>query len=406
MTVLKDRAPLGAPRLRAVRLLVAAQITLSLLLVGGAGLFVRTLVNLTRINTGYAMDHLLVFDLSARNAGYVPPRTTAFYERVLESLAAIPGVRSAALNAVPLLAGTTPDKDFKIPADSSGPGSLVTADITCVSETFFTTMGIPLVLGRQLRATDVAGAQGIQHPEVAVVNETFVRKYLPGKNPVGLTMDWTGGSNLQIVGVCRDAKYRDIRLEPRPLVHLSIRQLTTPAASFILRTALPPLAVITAARKAVAAIDPNVPLFNLSSQEQVRDATIRQERMFAALCGSLALLAVLLSCIGLYGLLTYQVERRTSEIGIRLALGATRRQIAGPILREALMLAGAGVAIGTPLTLALTRLIHSNLYGVGPSDPVTHCGAAILFLAVALTAAWMPAWRAARVDPMLALHCE
>ena len=162
----------------------------------------------------------------------------------------------------------------------------------------------------------------------------------------------------------------------------------------------------------MAAIDPNVPLIDISTLEQLRDASIREERTFAALCGSLAVLAVFLSCLGLYGLMAYQVTRRTGEIGIRQALGATRRQIAGPILREALVLAGIGAVIGTPLTLALTRGIRNQLfeggglYGVGPADPVTFCGAAILFLAVALIAAWIPARRAARIDPMVALRSE
>ena len=194
------------------------------------------------------------------------------------------------------------------------------------------------------------------------------------------------------------------------MVFHSFRQSQIISASFVLRTVLPPRSVTTAARKAVAAIDPNVPLDNISTLEQVRDASIRQERTFAALCGSLAVLAVFLSCIGLYGLMAYQVARRTGEIGLRQALGATRSQIARPILREALVLAGIGVVIGTPLTLALIRFMHSEhlvaIYGVGPADPVTFCGAAILFFAVALIAAWIPARRAASVDPMVALRYE
>jgi len=178
------------------------------------------------------------------------------------------------------------------------------------------------------------------------------------------------------------------------------------AAFFALRTALPPLAVAASARKAVAAIDPNVPLTNISTQEQVRDGKIAEEWLFATLCGSLAILAVLLSCIGLYGLMAYNVARRTGEIGIRMALGATRRNVAGPILREAVLLAAAGVAVGVPVALGLTRLIRSNLYGVAPSDPVTVICAVMVLFVVAILAAWIPARRAARVDPMVALRCE
>lgn len=194
------------------------------------------------------------------------------------------------------------------------------------------------------------------------------------------------------------------------MMFFSFRQSQPLIASFVLRTALPPMALATAARKVVAGIDPDVPLHNMSTLEQARDATISDQRTIALLCGSLAVLAVFLSCIGLYGLMAYQVTRCTGEIGIRQALGASRRQIAGPILREALGLAVIGIVIGTPLALALTqglRSEHGNtFYGVGWADPMTFCGAVILFLAVALIAASIPARRAARVDPMVALRNE
>jgi predicted permease len=402
---LKDRSTLGTPRLRVSRFLVAVQITFSLLLVGVGGLFVRTLVNLTHINAGYAIDHLLVFRLRPDNIGYHKPQAVAFFDRVLESMAAIPGVESAALILARPLTFEGGGSFYKI----SGDATQTRADGAIVSETFFSTMGIRLLLGRELQATDNVGAV-----KVAVVNEAFARRFLPGKNPIGLTItdireeahiaDW------QIVGVCRDVQHKHIKREVEPTVYRSFRQIQVPLANVMLRTVVPPLALAAVARKAVAAIDPNVPLNDISTLEQVRDASIREERTFAALCGSLAMLALLLSCIGLYGLMAYQVARRTGEIGIRQALGATRRQIAEPILREALVLAGIGVVIGTPLTLALTRLLHSEhlstFYGVGPGDPVTFCGAAILFLAVALIAAWIPARRAARIDPMVALRYE
>src|SRR6185436_11797614 len=220
------------PRLRAGRFLVAAQIVLSLLLVGGAGLFVRTLINLTHINnTGYPMDHLLLFKLHL--GGIDSQRAFPLFARVQESLAAIPGVRSAAFSAWPV-----GDFGFKIPGDTSG--SLVPASVSFVSETFFATMGIPLVLGRESGATDVAGK-----PKVIVVNETFVRKYLPGGNPIGVTIKLWGNDDLQIVGVSRDVKYRNFRRETPPMVHLSSRQTHPRFACFALRTALPPLAVTT-----------------------------------------------------------------------------------------------------------------------------------------------------------------
>lgn len=395
---LKDRGTLGAPRLRASRCLVAAQIGISVLLVAGAGLFVQALINLADIkNIGYAMDRLLVFKLQLYRGDLNPQTPFAFFERIRESLAAIPGVRSAAFSAWP--AG---DYGFTIPGDTSGTPDQKLAHISFVNETFFTTMGIPLLLGQEAQSADGEKRKAV------VVNEAFVRRYLPSRNPIGLTIKLWGNEDLCIVGVCRDAKYMDMdfRREVTPMVHFSSRQMHPLFARFVLRTASPPLAITRTVQKTVAEIDPNVPLIDIGTQEQVRDAAMNQERALAALCGSLAVLAVLLSAIGLYGLMTYQVARRTAEIGIRQALGATRWQIAHPIVREAMTLTAIGIAIGVPLTLALIRLLQWHFYGVAPTDPLTLCGAAILFLVVTLIAGWLPARRAARIDPMLALRSE
>jgi predicted permease len=421
---LKERTTFGAPRGRAGRALVAGQIAFSLVLLAGAGLYVRTLINLVHVNPGFPTKNLLLFQLKPGNAGYKEPQLTAFYERVQQSLSAIPGVRSAALTQYALLGGVVASGSFKIPghpADAEIQGEInrngpiehgharqhpfasgprqQTYQLT-VSETFFTTMDISLLQGRALSESDGDGT-----PKVAVINESFAQKFFPGESPVGQELN-LHGSNWQIVGVCRDSKYADIEQENSPTLYFSFRQASIADGFFALRTTLPPLAVASAARKAVAAIDPNIPLIAIQTQEEVRDATISQERMFAVLCGSLAVFAVLLSCIGLYGLMAYQVARRTGEIGIRMALGATRRQIAAPVLREALLLGAAGAAVGLPLTMALTRLIRSNLFGVEPCDPFTLGGAMLLLLAVALAAAWIPARRAAKVDPIVALRHE
>jgi ABC-type antimicrobial peptide transport system permease subunit len=215
-----------------------------------------------------------------------------------------------------------------------------------------------------------------------------------------------GNSEWQIVGIYRDAKYGDIKIDVPPTVYFSYRQSGTSSAYFAMRTALPPLSIVSAARKAVAAVDPNVPLADITTQEAVLDRRIAPERMFATLVSALAGLAVLLACIGLYGLLAYNVARRTSEIGIRLALGAQQGDISRPILREALLLAVAGLAIGVPAALALAQLVKSQLYGVAPADPLTLIAGALLLLVIALLAAWIPARRAARVDPLEALRAE
>ncbi len=398
---MKDRSTVGSPRLRMGKFLVSAQIALSMVLLAGAGLYVRTLVNLVHINPGFAVENLLLFQVTPSNAGYQGERMTEFYDSVQRSLAAIPGVRSVTLTQFSLLGDMMSGGGFFTVPGHSFEGELKPqAHRLTVSETFFETMGIPVRLGRGFIAADVDGA-----PKVVVVNETFAGKYLPGENPIGQTLsadnvDW------QIAGVCRDAKYTDIKAEAPPTVYFSFRQDPIVSTFFALRTSLPPLAVVTAVRKVMATLDSNVPLSNISTQEQVRDKKISQERLFAFLCSTLALLAVLLACIGLYGLMAYNVEHRTNEIGIRIALGATNRNIAGPILREALLLTGIGVAVGVPTALAIGRVIKSQLYGVVPSDPLTLAGGALSLVIVAVVAAWIPAHRAAKVDPMVALRCE
>jgi hypothetical protein len=329
----------------------------------------------------------------------------AFYEQVQNALAAIPGVRGAALLESPLLSDAGSSAGFVFP-DSSAAWEWTYTLI--VGETFFPTMGIPVLQGRGLSSADTEGA-----PKVVVVNETFVRKYSSDKNPLGRTVrildaDW------RIVGVCRDAKFTNIKEAAPPTTYLPFRQrfygvfrrTVLGNASFAVRAALPPLSLTTSARKAVAAINPGVPLAHVTTQAAMRGKNIGQERLLATLCGALAGLALLLSCIGLYGLMAYQVARRTSEIAIRMALGAQRGDIAGPILREALILAGIGVSVGLPAVFAVTRFIKNQLYGVQPDDPLTLVLVIVALVTVALLAAWLPARRAARVEPMTALRAE
>jgi len=405
-TKLKERVALGTPHLRLGRLLVSAQIVLSMLLLAGAGLYTRTLVNLVSVDPGFATENLLLFQVNASNAGYQGARTVALYDDIQRSLAAIPGVRSAALTRFALLSGMmSGGGGFTLPGHSFEGQLKPQAHRLTVSETFFTTMDIPLRQGRVLRVGDTEDAT-----KVVVVNETFARKYLPGEDPIGQTLrtgEWSGnGVDWQIVGVCADAKYSDIKSEAPPTMYFSFRQDFSTSTFFAVRTLLSPLAVVTAARKAVAAIDSNVPLSNISTQEQVRDMKISQERLFAFLCGALAVLALLLSCIGLYGLMAYNVARRTNEIGVRMALGATGRRIACPILIEALVMSGSGVLVGGFIALAVTRFIRGHLYGVEPNDLVTMVISTILLLSVAVLAAWVPARRAAKIDPMEALRYE
>jgi predicted permease len=252
-----------------------------------------------------------------------------------------------------------------------------------------------------LSAADSDGA-----PKVIVVNETFARKYFPNENPLDRTIS-TWRADWRIVGVCRDAKYQNIKEPVPPTAYIPFRQFPLRyGAYFAVRTTLPPLALATAVRKAVAEIDPAVPIARLATQDQLLDASISTERLYAALCGALAMFALLLSCIGLYGLMAFNVARRTNEIGIRMAIGARPVDVARAILREALILAAIGVAVGLPAVLAITRLLKSQLYGVPPNDPATLGIVTVVLVSVGLLAAWLPARRASKVDPMEALRCE
>jgi predicted permease len=396
---LRNSSAVRAPRLRAVQILVVAQIALSLLLVTGAGLYTRTLVNLDRIDPGYAMDHLLFLVLNPGSSGYQGARAVTYYENVQQSLAAVPGVKSAALVSFTPLGSLMWNTAFTIPGNPSD-GKEMIAKMQTISEDFFDTMGIPILDGRGLRAGDKEGAT-----KVIIVNEAFVSKFFAGRPPVGREVK-CGDSNWRVAGVCHDTKYSDIKEAIGPTIFFPFRQGPVGRSAFVLKTTVSPMSVAEEARKAATAIDPNVPATDIYTEEYLRDQNIATERACARYYGSLAVFVLLLSCMGLYGLMTFDVARRTGEFGVRLALGATPRQIVQPIMRTALLLALGGFLVGMPLTLALTRFIRASLFGVTPTDPLTFLGSATLLVVVMLVAAWIPARRATRVDPMVALRCE
>jgi predicted permease len=394
-----QRARGGTPPLRAGQFLVAAQIALSLVLVTGAGLYFRTLVNLVSIEPGFAMDHLLTFEVNPGDSGYPAPRTVAYLDEMQRAISTIPGVKSAAVVSNPLLGNWLQDEGFTIPNRASGGQNLASTVLT-VSETFFGTIGIPIMDGRDFRGGDTDGA-----PKVIVVNESFVRKYLPGVIPVGQAIKF-GDTLWQIVGVCRDSKCFDIKKGVDPTTYFPFRQNPIGSASITVRTLVSPSSVSKEVLSVATAVDPNVTVDDISTEEQMRDRDITPERMLALCCSFLAVFVMLLSCIGLFGLMAYDVARRTGEFGVRMALGATPPHIIRPILERAFALATVGLAAGLPMTLALTRLIRSNLYGVTPFDPGTICVAVALLLGVVLVAAWIPVWRATKINPMVALRSE
>jgi len=399
----------GSPQLPVSRLLIAGQVALSTLLLTGAGLFVRTLVNLSSIDPGFQAQRLLLFDVDGSRSGYLGDKLVALYERIRENVAAIPGVQAATLSNHALISGSISNDNLTIPGYKGRDGRSPMTYLMRAGSHFLTTLEIPLIAGRDLDDQDRPKA-----PQVAVVNQTFARNYFAGQSPVGRMFYFGDAKNpnpedrIEIVGVCKDAKYAHLRDETPPTVYLSYLQ--SPASiwgmTFELRTGLPPMAIASAVQRAVAEIDRNVPVAEMRTQEEQIRITLGTERMFARVVGSFGVIAALLAAIGLYGVMAYTVARRTNEIGIRLALGAGRGNVQWMVLRESLWMVAAGLLIGIPAALALTRLMKSLLFDVSPADPVTYIAVSTALIVAAALASYLPARRATRIDPAEALRAD
>jgi predicted permease len=398
---LKESASRGAPRLRLPKVLVTAQVSMSVLLVVLAGLFCRTLVNLCRTDPGFDTENLLLVPIKPSQSLSPPKNRVVFFDSLRQKIAGIPGVRSVALSNKMVLGARITSSGITIPGrPDAKPGE---AFKLIVSDGYFATMGINLLQGRDFRATDTENSQ-----EVAIVNEEFARWFFPDENPLGQFMV-IRNLKYQIVGLCRNHKCSHLRIDISPIVYRPYSQYWRSSEmdmTYVIRGVLPPLSLAPAVRKVVADLDRNLPLEGMTTQKLAIKESLRFGRLFASLSGSLALLGLALSCIGLYGIMAYNVARRTGEMGIRKALGARPWDVARPILREALTLTAIGATIGLLVTLALVRLIRFIFYGIEPHDPVTVIGTIVIMLTVAALAAWIPARRAARIDPMVALRYE
>jgi len=389
----------GWARNRTVRVLVATQIALSLFLAAGAGLFTHSLANLRSVDPGFDRENLLLFDLHSDQAGFTDRQRIDFFDTVRVSVARIPGTTSVALSDGRLVGGTTRTTGFSLPGKERRSGETWESHVLTVGDGYFDAMRIPFVAGREFSPADVSASV-----PVVIINDRFAREHFPNEDPIGRTINID--HDYRIIGVCGSTLYAEVRTEKPSTMYFATRQSVPSTMTFALRTVLPPLSLVSVSRKAVAAIDPSIPLTGVTTQEALFERSVFFERLVGALCGSLAGLAVLLSCIGLYGLLGYNVTRRTSEIGVRMALGAPPGEVARAIVREALATAVWGVAVGLPLAIGLGLASRKALYSVSPYDPATIATAIVGLLCVAALAAWLPARRAARIDPMMALRAE
>ncbi|MFC5860733.1 ADOP family duplicated permease [Acidicapsa dinghuensis] len=394
----------GSARLGLGASLVVLQIALSTILLAGAALFVRTLINLSHVSLGFESNHILLFRLNPPRSLYDDAKGVALFRRLQENLAAIPGVRSVSMSNIAIIGDGHSGSSFHIPGTPHHNPEIRVQE-NSITDDFFSTLGIPLLQGRRFDSTDTPAS-----PPVAVINQALAQSFFPHTNPIGLTFEIDADEiavPVRIIGIAANTRYADLRAPTPPTFYLSYRQQNESGRRvFTLRTAADPATVLPQVRAVVAAIDPNLPLLDARSMnEQVR-STLVNERIFARLTAAFGVLALILACIGIYGIMAFTVSRRTSEIGIRMALGAQSRQVLVLILRQATWMSLAGVFCGLVATLWLARFIRSMLYGLTPSDPITLGFVAMLLIVISLLAAFGPARRAAHIDPNQALRHE
>jgi predicted permease len=400
--------------------LVIAQVTLSLLLLIGAGLFIRSLGNLRDLGPGFSPQNLVGFEIDPSYSGYSVARLKAFYPQLLDSLSSVPGVQSTALASLRILEGDEWDSSmtaegFSPPTPDAHPEPYMNQ----ISPNYFATLGVPIFNGRDFRPTDTnevkhnpeeKGDMGWE-PSVIMINETFAKKYFAGRDPVGLHVGFGSDpgtpTDMEIIGVVKDIKYTSLRDEIPPQAYLPYMGDRFLGGMVVyVRTTVDPNLLMTAIRSKVRDLDANIPIFAMRTTDVQINNSLSSERMIASLSAVFGFLATLLAVIGLYGVMAYTVAQRTREVGIRMALGAAQGNVIWMVMREVLILVAIGVAAGVPASLALTKLVQSQLFGLSPHDPATLVIATIALAFVASAAGYIPAWRASRLDPMKALRYE
>ena len=406
---LRSRGETGGGRLRSGLgpALVATQVALSLVLLVGSGLLVRSLVNLAGAEVGFQRDGVAVLDIDTRVAGLQTSELSDYYRRLLERVGGVPGVKSATVATYSPMNGTSRSSSLTVEGYTSTPGDAPEANVILVGPRYAETLGIPIVKGRIIDDRDGPAAT-----KVAFVNEAFARAYFAGADPIGRRVsigDEPENPRYEVIGIVGDASYDSPREAPARMLYLGILQAqdqSAYASDLEVRTAGDPMTAVTDLRHAVGEVDGRVPIASVTSlRAQVADS-VSAETLLAQLVSVFSVLALVLACVGLYGVVSQAVARRTNEVGIRMALGADRRRILTMVLGEAGRLILAGLAVGIPGAAITARLLTSQLYGVAPADPLTIVASAGLLLAVALFAGYIPARRASRVEPLVALRAE
>jgi len=401
VTSLKDSAASVTSSRSRVRLrdgIVVFQVALSVLLVVCAALFLRTLRNASAIDPGFSTRNALLATVDLLPAGYDRARGAVFMRTLLERLRALPGVESATTVRRMPLGMSNSDTSFEAVGYTPAPGEEMSADYNPVASRYLETMGIQLIEGRDIAAGDITDAQ-----DVVVINETLARRYFAGRKALGGQLKLFGTTR-DIIGVAGDGKYTSINEAPRAALYMPVQQVYVPDATLVLKTTGDPLLVLPAVQATVRELDPNVPLFEVRTMAEHLEFATFVQRTAASVVTSLGVVALLLAAIGLYGVIAGSVAQRMSEIGMRIALGASRRDIVGMVLWQGARIAVLGLAIGLGLAVAATRLFSGLLVGVSPTDAVSYLLTIGVLAAVALGAAALPARRAARMDPLTALR--
>ena len=419
-TTLKDEAAavVGGGHGALRKSLVIAQVTLSLLLLIGAGLFSKSLGNLRNLGPGFNPQNLIGFEIDPSYSGYNVARLKAFYPQLLDALSSIPGVQSTGLASLRILEDDEWDSSMTVegftpPTPDAHPEPYMNE----ISPNYFATMGVPIVNGRDFRPSDTGEVHHRPddpygwNPSVVMINETFAKKYFAGRNPVGMHVgfgeDPGTPTDMEIIGVVKDIKYTNLRDEIPPQAYLPyMADRYIGGMTIYVRTVADPALLMSSIRAKLRDLDPNIPIASMRTTEVQINNSLSTERMIASLSAVFGFLATLLAVIGLYGVMAYTVAQRTREVGIRMALGAAQGNVIWMIMREVLILIAIGVAAGVPASLALTKLVESQLFGLSPHDPATLVFATVALAFVASAAGYVPALRASRLDPMKALRYE